>query len=338
MIHPACNSMLLIPARDGSSVVRRIAAVACLTILLGIMTGCSRSPDSTTGSSKGTVIIYTSQDEEYAEPIFKDFQGKTGIEVKAVYDSEAVKTVGLVNRILAEQSHPQCDVFWNNEEFRTRVLASKNIFEPANGWTLLGYRSRRIIINSKLLAPFANATSSFSGALKLLPAAQKLTLAYPLFGTTCTHFLALRQAWGEAAWKAWCQQLTDSHCLLVEGNSSAARMVGSGEAMMGFTDSDDAASEQAAGKPVEILPPADDTLIIHNSEGIIRGCPHPEAARQLFQFLQSHEVQQKLVDAHALESADPGDPAHLPGLKVNWDQLIADMDKGTEELRTLFLR
>src|SRR5579863_7740261 len=38
------------------------------------------------------VIIYTSQDEEYSEPLFKDFEKKTGIQVKAVFDSEAVKT------------------------------------------------------------------------------------------------------------------------------------------------------------------------------------------------------------------------------------------------------
>ena len=37
--------------------------------------------------------------------------------VRAVYDSEAVKTVGLVNRLIAEKANPQCDLFWNNEEF-----------------------------------------------------------------------------------------------------------------------------------------------------------------------------------------------------------------------------
>ena len=35
--------------------------------------------------------------------------------------SEAVKTVGLANRLLAEMNHPQCDVWWSNEAF-DRVL------------------------------------------------------------------------------------------------------------------------------------------------------------------------------------------------------------------------
>src|SRR5688572_18702490 len=41
------------------------------------------------------VVVYTSQDQVYAEPILREFENETGITVKAVYDSEAVKTVGL---------------------------------------------------------------------------------------------------------------------------------------------------------------------------------------------------------------------------------------------------
>src|ERR1051326_9229542 len=49
-----------------------------------------------------TVVVYASQDQAYAEPILQDFTKRTGIKVRAVYDSEAVKTVGLANRLLAE--------------------------------------------------------------------------------------------------------------------------------------------------------------------------------------------------------------------------------------------
>src|SRR5438093_1353470 len=39
------------------------------------------------------VIIYAAQDQVYAEPILLEFEKATGLKVKAVYDSEAVKTV-----------------------------------------------------------------------------------------------------------------------------------------------------------------------------------------------------------------------------------------------------
>src|SRR5580692_5493034 len=137
---------------------RRVATA--LSCLLGcaafLWAGCGKS-------GAPTVIVYTSQDEVFAEPIFREFETQTGIQVRPVYDSEAVKTVGLVNRLLTEQSNPQCDVFWNNEEFRTRQLAAHDTFRATNAWTHLGYRTRRIVINTNLLSA-ANTPRAFSDA------------------------------------------------------------------------------------------------------------------------------------------------------------------------------
>lgn len=307
-------------------------AVLCLfsSIFICVLAGgCQRSEPS-------TVVIYTSQDEEYAEPIFKQFETQTGIKVSPVYDSEAVKTVGLVNRLLAETSHPQCDVFWNNEEFRTRQLAARNVFRETNGWALLGYRSRRLVVNTNLL-PLAAAPRAFSEATNVIWRG-KVALAYPLFGTTATHFLALRQRWGDAQWQSWCRALAANKPFLVDGNSVAAKLAGSGEASLGFSDSDDIAAEQHDGKPVSAIPMSEETLIVHNTVGVVRGGPHPAEAQRLFEYLQSAEAQQRLVQANALESAIPGDPRTLPGLKVDWEALLRDLDSGTEELKGIFLR
>src|SRR3954463_7397077 len=105
-----------------------------------------------TAKPRSEVVAYCAQDQVYAEKIFADFEKQTGIRVLAVYDSEAVKTVGLANRLLAEQRHPQCDVFWGNEEMRTRLLAAQNVFRETNDWTSFGYRSRRLVINTSHLS------------------------------------------------------------------------------------------------------------------------------------------------------------------------------------------
>src|SRR5580693_2985320 len=141
-----------------------------LTCVVCFWAGCGKKEAS-------TVVVYTSQDEVFAEPIFREFEAQTGIQVRPVYDSEAVKTVGLVNRLLTEQSNPQCDVFWNNEEFRTRQLAAHDVFRPTNGWTHLGYRTRRLVINTNLLSA-ANGPRSFSDATNALWRG-KAALAYP---------------------------------------------------------------------------------------------------------------------------------------------------------------
>lgn len=297
-----------------------------LTLALG---GCGKG-------NSNVVVIYTSQDEVFAEPILHQFETNTGIHVQPVYDSEAVKTVGLVNRLLTEKDNPQCDVFWNNEEFRTRQLAAHGIFRETNGWTHLGYRTRRMVINTNLVTP-ATAPRTFTDVTN----AQwrgKVAVAYPLFGTTSTHFHAWRQAWGDAAWQNWCRALVANKPFLVDGNSVVVKMVSRGEAWVGFTDSDDIAGARREGFPVAPLPVTEQTLYVPNTVGVIRHCPHPEAAERLYEFISDPKVSQKLVELHALEGATlPPDVANS-GLKVDWDKLLRELDQVTAELKDIFLR
>jgi iron(III) transport system substrate-binding protein len=294
-----------------------------------LVAGCGRN-------SAREVVLYSSQDEVYAEPICAEFERQTGVKVRPVFDSESVKTVGLVNRLLAESHNPQCDVFWNNEEFRTRQLAAHGVFRPANGWSKLGYRSRRIVINTNLLTP-DKAFRLFSDATNTAWRG-KVALAYPLFGTTATHFLALRQRWGDAAWQAWCRALVANKPFLVEGNSLVVRQVASGQAWLGFTDSDDVAAGQREGLPVAALPANEETLFLPNTVGVMRGAPHPAEAQQFFEFLNKPEVSQRLVDAHALEGASWGAAEATNGLQVDWDALLRDLDAATAEMKEIFLR
>jgi iron(III) transport system substrate-binding protein len=309
---------------------RAVAALASLLAGLALMgTGCGKN-----GAS--TVVVYTSQDEVFAEPIFREFESQTGIQVRPVFDSEAVKTVGLVNRLLTERNNPQCDVFWNNEEFRTRQLAARDIFRLTNGWTHLGYRTRRLVINTNLLSA-ANAPRTFSDATNSLWRG-KAALAYPLFGTTATHFLALRQLWGDEAWQKWCRALAANQPFLVDGNSVVVKQVARGEAWFGFTDSDDIAGAQREGSPVAALPVTEETLFVPNTVGVIRDCPHPAAAQRLFEFLSAPGVSQKLVKLRALEGATLDPARAATGLKVEWGPLLRDLDTATEETKQIFLR
>jgi iron(III) transport system substrate-binding protein len=304
-------------------------------VIMAIAWVCYSSITFSVQAKSPSVVIYTSQDEEYADPIFKDFQKQTGIKVAAVFDSEAVKTVGLANRLLAEQRHPQCDVFWNNEELRTRMLAAKGMFRETNGWVVMGYRSRRIVVNTNLL-PIARAPHEFSEATNTIWRG-KLAVAYPMFGTTSTHFFALRQNWGDERWQSWCRALAGNKPMLVDGNSVVVKLVGNGEATIGFTDSDDISGAQREGLPVAAIPMGAETLLIHNTAGVLRGAPHPAEAQRLFEYLQSKPVMDRLLHEQALESA-LAEAVGAPGLKVDWNGLLRDLDAATEELKKIFLR
>ncbi len=306
---------------------------AIIAILAGLLLPALARFKSITNRQQ--VIVYTSQDQVYAEPILNEFEKETGIKVRAVYDSEAVKTVGLANRLLAERDHPQCDVFWNNEELRTRQLAARGIFRETNGWAAVGYRSRRVVINTNQVS-FAAAPHSLIELTN--PGWRgKIALAYPLFGTTGTHFLALRQHWGDERWQAWCRALQANQPFLVDGNSVVVKLVGKGEAWLGLTDSDDIAAEAREGAPVAPLPFTEESLLIANTVAVTRAAPHQEAAEKLFEYLQRKETAESLVAAHALEGVSmPG--AATATLKPDWVQLLNTLDADTVVLKGVFLR
>ena len=345
-----------------------IVLLPLLALLLFFVLG----PASSTEHSR-LVIVYAAQDQVYAEPILREFEKETGIKVKAVYDSEAVKTVGLANRLLAERSHPQCDVFWGNEEMRTRQLADQNVFRETNGWAAFGYRSRRIVINTNFVSlGSAPAPGAVSRAARKTPAdgasagtrggacapqslleltnefwRGKVALAFPQFGTTATHFHALKQLWGETAWLAWCRALAANKPFIVDGNSVVVKQVARGEVWMGLTDSDDITAGQREGLPIAALPltpalsPSEgekvtEVLLIPNTVAVIRHAPHPANAQKLFEHLQRREVAEKLVQANALENATNGTDA--TAMKPDWDLLLRDLETTTKQLNEIFLR
>lgn len=307
--------------------------------------------------SSSVVILYCAQDQAYAEPLMKQFEQETGIKVRAVYDSEAVKTVGLANRLLAERSHPQCDVFWGNEELRTRLLAAQNVFRETNGWAAFGHRSRRIVVNTNLVSlerrsptrqdPDERAGSEIGAPASLLDLTNslyrgKVALAYPQFGTTGTHMNALRQLWGETNWLTWCRALVANQAKVVDGNSVVVKLVGRGEAAIGLTDSDDILAGQREGLPVAMLPLGYESLLIPNTAAVVRNAPHAAAAQKLFEFLQRPDVVEQLVKAGALEGVTLS-----PRVKLwnpvfdwsrDWEKILRDLDATTKQLNEVFLK
>lgn len=276
------------------------------------------------------VVVYTSQDQVFAEPIFAEFTKKTGIKTRVVYDSEAVKTVGLVNRLMAEKSHPQCDLFWNNEEFRTRQLADNGV---VGRWETFGFRTRRLVVNTNRLA-LAEAPKTLM-ELTNAPYAGKVALAYPLFGTTSTHFLVLRQRWGRERWESWCKALQANKPMVVDGNSVVVQQVGKGEAVIGLTDSDDIFGGVHDGLPIASILLREDGLRLGNSIGIITNAPHLEPAQKLFDYLKSAEVLARLREAGAVEAESVKGDSEAP---IDWDEIMRNQPVALDAIKKIFLR
>src|SRR6516162_4816261 len=186
---PTASRILMISKFRKSNMPYVRMAVGLLTLLLTASCGSSNR------EAGRTVVIYVSEDQVFSEPILKDFEKQTGIQVKAVFDTEEAKSTGVMNRLLAEKNNPQADVYWANEPVRADVLRQQGIsadFHPENSkeipnqfkdaqrlWTRFSARARVLLVNQ-------NAKDKPIGVLAYVDPKLKCkgVIANPLFGTT----------------------------------------------------------------------------------------------------------------------------------------------------------
>jgi iron(III) transport system substrate-binding protein len=287
---------------------RRYAA--CITLRLTVLAGMLSAIGC--GSS---VVVYTAQDSEFAEPVFTDFTRATQLKPSTKFDVESTKTVGLVNEIIAEAQQPRCDVFWNNEILNTLRLEKLGLLEayrspaaeafdaqwksPDGTWTGFAARARILLVNKNLAGGDDKPKS-----IEDLTAAKwrgKIGIAKPLFGTTATQVACLFALWGEEKAKDYFRRLKANDPQILGGNKRVAEAVSAGQLAFGMTDTDDAMVEVEQGMPVEIVYPdqqADGigTLFIPNTVMMIKGCPHPELAKKMIDFLLSPAVEKSLAE------------------------------------------
>ncbi len=308
----------LIPKEDilrgGVHVLRPlgwIRASGVFVILISGLWGCTKS-------TAREVVVYTSEDQVFSEPILRAFEAKTGITVKAVYDTEETKSTGVVNRLIAERGNPQADVFWSNDPVRPILLQKQGILasypspsrdripkryrEDEGYWTGFSARARVIVYNRNLVNP-ADAPRS---VLDLVSPKWKGKAAFanPLFGTATIHGAALFAIWGEERAKMFFDQMKQNGVRIATSNGEVRDLVAGGEVAWGFADTDDAHVALTQKKPVGVIYPDQDgvgTLIMPNMVALIKGSPHPDNAKKLIDYLLSAEVEEKLAFSPAAQ-------------------------------------
>jgi iron(III) transport system substrate-binding protein len=248
------------------------------------------------------LVVYCAHDAMYAEQILRDFTRRTGIRVNVRFDSEATKSLGLVEQLLREKEHPRCDLFWNNELLGTAQLAEEGVLEPYKGegyfrippafrdpegrWCGFAARLRVWIVNTQRvdLATLALPPTNLA----------RMAMARPLYGTTRTHYTVLWQQVGATNVQAWHRAWRAAGVRETSGNAAVKNLVAEGVCDYGFTDSDDFHEAQAARKPVAARPvrlAGNRTICIPNTVAIIRGAQHLAEARKLADFLLSAETE-----------------------------------------------
>ncbi len=279
-------------------------------ILLG---ACSKE---TAGPTEGPQpVVYCSADEQFAAHVFAEFEKRTGIKARVLFDTEAGKTTNLVRKIEAEKDNPRADVFWSSEVFNTVQLTKKGLLEayrpptaedipkpyrcPRDFWVGFGARGRVLAFNTDQLKKDQLPKSWIE--LTDTKWASRLAIANPQFGTTRGHVASMFVQWGQDKAVDFLKKLRAADVTIADGNASAVRMVGRGEVDLCMTDTDDVWVAQKRGMPVDLIYPSmaegQGTLWIPNSVCIIKGCRHPEAAKKVVDYLASADVEFMLADS-----------------------------------------
>jgi len=336
-----------------------------LSLALAAMLACagvSSCADSSSEAVQREVVIYCSLDQTFSEPLLKRFERETGIRVRAEYDVEAHKTVGLVNRLREERARPRCDVFWNNEVAHTVALASDGLLasydspsarsipeefrDPQRRWTGFAARGRVFIVNTQRLDP-AQVKSIFD--LVDPKFAGLGCMARPLTGTTLTHLTSLCEELGEERVLGFLRTARATKLGLTGGNAQVMRQVSDGTYAFGLTDTDDYQVAFEKGAPVALVWPDQDelgALVIPNTIAVLADAPHPVEARALVDWVLRPEIEAELAASSSAQipvRAEVKRPAHVSSAadikvqRVDWERTGAAIGKRLEQFKELVL-
>ncbi len=255
------------------------------------------------------LTVYCAHDSIYADKILRDFEKETGIHVSVRYDTEATKSLGLVELLMAEKNAPRCDLFWNNELLGTLDLQEKGILEPYRGsgfaripaadkdpegyWAGFAARMRVYIANTDKMPETSEVVEkALAGDLS------HFAIAKPIYGTTLTHYTVLWSLWGGDRLKAWHQDWRTRGVREMNGNAAVKDAVAQGACDLGFCDNDDFFEAKDDHKSVAMLPVKLEngaTICIPNTVAIIHGTRRLADAQKLEDFLLSEKTELALA-------------------------------------------
>lgn len=331
------------------------ARMSLVAALAALGAGCDRSAD------RPEVVLYSSVDDALLRQVVEAYEAESGVDVRIVGDTEATKTTGLVQRLIAEREHPRADVWWSSEAMGTVRLADEGVLEPYTSgagadipggwpeamrgrdglWYSFASRARVLVYNTQRL-PEAEAPRTLA-ELTDPKWRGRVGMARPEFGTTRGHMAALLHADGPEAFRAWLEAMKANGLRLYDGNATIVRAVAQGEIDVGLTDTDDVWAGQRNGWPVAAAfeRRADEdgsagavrsrgALLMPNTVAKVRGGPNPERAGALIDFLLSERSERMIAETESRNlpvrpalAAEFPDAAVPEPWTVDW-QAVAD--------------
>jgi iron(III) transport system substrate-binding protein len=348
-----------------------IKALAVLILIIGLVTACDRksalNSQGDKADAQAKVVLYCATDREIAQDLIDQFAKETGIQVEAKFDTEAAKSVGLVQAIRQEKANPQCDVFWGGGSFFCTILANDgclasvpNDLVQAEGaaphdaqgrWLGFAAAYRVLIVNTEVLAPDSRPHSIYDLTDPLFKG--HVGIANPLFGGMAAHVAALFAKLDEDQGRQWLAGLKSNDCAICAGMADVKNRVASGELWFGITSTIDAHVAVDGGKPVVVIFPDQNQGEIgclngYNTVALVAGAPHPREAERLIRFLLTTSTEKILAagpgqnvgllpDSVAQNVRPAWIPRDIRQMDVDWNEAVKAHPAATKAVKEILL-
>jgi iron(III) transport system substrate-binding protein len=330
----------------------RTLTIACVALLsfVGAASAQSFTPDPVdmaAAKKEGAVTWYTSTPVNTAQKIANMFQAETGIKVelfrsggsavlrrfmqeidarRVIADvmtiSDPAEVLTLIKRDLVVPFRPR-----NFEKIRDEVKDAKG-YHVAQRVNLVGIIARA----DKSLAMPKNWTD-------LTDAKYKGLLVMPDPSYTAIQLMVVGTLSRKYGWEFY-EKLRANEIMIVQSHQQVAETLTRGERLIAAEGADQFAwLDRKAGHKIQTIWPADGAFAIGAPTVVIKGAPHPNAAKALAEFMISDTVQ-KLLPGEGIYAgrSDVEPPAGSPPLgqiklmPIDYDQI----EKDAKMLKTRF--
>ncbi len=354
----------LISIRAWRSVLVALVAVLALAGLAACGTGApepvstEEAPD-TAAEATGELIVYSSRNERFVDPLLEKFSADTGIEVRTLHAGDTV-----VNKLVEEASRPLADIVIANdigmlEHLRLNgILTSPGAVDGIDSiedrfravddsWVALSARTRVFIYNKDLITEEEMPTTVW----ELTDPKWDGMFAITRGGNSgmIGHVSALRNEWGDEQTEEWIEAVKDNAGAITEGHGDIRRAVGAGEFAFGLVNN--YYYHQQLREPednnVGVIYPdqgADEMGAVVNAAGVgvVAGGPNEVSTRIFLEWLLLPENQREFSFAslevpvnpeiEAVEEARPISDYRIQGMP------LSELGEVWEDTRSLIER
>ena len=301
-----------------------LATVLAVMLLAGLLVGCGSSntdgetggqdQEGTSNENAGTVTVYSPHNAEVINPIVKEFQERTGIQVDVV----AAGTGELLKRVEAESGNSLGDVMWGGgaeslDSFKDYFEAYKTTEDDVipthfkdvnNAWT--GFSALpMVIMYNKNLVKEDEVPASWEDLLD--PKWKgKIAFADPAKSgssyTTLVTMLEARKEDGNEGWDFIKKFVENLDGKIISGSSGVYTGVSDGEYSLGLTLEEAAMRYVNAGADVGVVYPSEGTSAVPDGIAVIKGAKNEENAKKFVDFVVGKDVQNIVVEDFARRS------------------------------------